>query len=79
MEFVTWKQLLKAEMEKHGEFHFAGNPLKGCNQSDDRMRGAFGNHWEKKDGEFIAWTEKRNYFNVKENGLTVVRSEVRVK
>jgi hypothetical protein len=76
MEFVTWKILLKAEMSRQGE---TGAVLKGCNQSDDRMRGAFGNHWDKKDGEFIAWTEGRNYFNVKENGLTVVRSEARVK
>jgi hypothetical protein len=76
MQFVTWKILLKTEMARQGE---SDEILKGCNQSDDRMRGAFGNHWDKPDGEFIAWTEKRNYFNVKENGLTVVRSEARVK
>jgi hypothetical protein len=75
MRFTTWKELLKEEMKRQGE---SGKPLEGCNQSDDRMRGAFGNHWEKPDGEFIAWTETRNYFNVKKNGLTIVKSESRI-
>lgn len=76
MRFTSWKELLKEEMKRQGE---DGKPLKGCNKSDNEMRGIFLPDWKKEEGEFIAWTETRNYFNVKENELTVVKSEPRIK
>lgn len=71
MEITNWKELLKAEMKKHGENK---KPLKGCNQSDIDMLAAFGTHWKTLPKELKAWTENRNYFSIVENGLVKVIS-----
>ena len=76
MRFTTWKELLKEEMFIQNE---SGITLKGCNLSDIKMLGCFGQHWDKKEGELVAWTKERNYFSTKENGLNVVKSEKRIK
>jgi hypothetical protein len=74
MEFLTWAELLKRELAKHGE---QGGHLKGCNMGTLKLMSCIGTHWKREERELVAWSSKREYYSTTVDGIVIVTSKER--